>query len=145
MVHSFMRNVANIKNYNSFLLQDKKTIKINFIKKIKSSFIGEIEGIDSPEEAKNYTNKFIYIERYSLPKTKQNEYYYTDLVGLCVYVKAKKIGIIVNVDNHGAGDYCEVKKKTGFMLFPFIDDHIRQINLRKKIITLNEEYYKDEV
>ena len=74
-----------------------------------------------------------------------DEYYFTDLIGLDVYIGNIKIGKITDVNNHGAGDYCEVKKKTGLFLFPFLKDHVKEVNIELNKIILCKNYYSNEI
>ena len=80
-----------------------------------------------------------------MPKVNNNEYYFTDLIGLDVYIGNIKIGKITDVNNHGAGDYCEVKKKTGLFLFRFLKDHVKEVNIELNKIILCKNYYSNEI
>ena len=48
--------------------------------------------------------KEISIEKQELPKLKTGQYYYNGLLGMEVKIN-KKIGKIIDIQNHGAGDY----------------------------------------
>ena len=38
----------------------------------------------------------------------------------------------MNVKNHGAGDYLEILDKKKEILVPFNDDHVEEIDIKKK-------------
>lgn len=145
IVHSFTENPENIKYFSNFYFENGELIKINFIKQKKTSFLTELSGINSIDLAKKLTNKFIYVKRESLPETKIDQYYYLDLIGIAVFIGNKKVGKIISVNNHGAGDYCEVKKRNGSFLFPFKNEHLEKVNIEKKQIVLNRKYYSNEI
>ena len=52
----------------------------------------------------------IFIDRIELPKLDKKKFYYNDLIHMKAYIK-KKIGVVMNVKNHGAGDYLEILDK----------------------------------
>ena len=53
----------------------------------------------------------MHIEKKQLPKLKKNEFYYEDLEMLDVFVENKKIGKVISLNNHGAGDYLEISAR----------------------------------
>ena len=59
-----------------------------------------------------------------------------------VLINNKIVGHVLNVYSHGAGEYLEIKCKKKELLVPFNFDHILDINLEKKQILLNENYYE---
>ena len=58
----------------------------------------------------------------------------------------KKIGKIIQINNHGAGDYFEIKIKQSkkIILVPYNNDHVSEVSLESNFIVLNSEYYKHE-
>ena len=97
--------------------------------------------INSLETAKKFVGEYIYIEKESLPKLKKNEFYYNDLEALDVFVKHKKIGQVITLNNHGAGDYLEIGGPKKEILVPYNFDHIMKIDIKEKKIFLNPDYY----
>ena len=95
----------------------------------------------APEEAKEFEGKYIYINKENLPNLDKNEFYYNDLENLEVYLKKKKIGKVKQIQNHGAGDYLEIKCSKEEVLVPFNFDHILTIDIKEKKMTLNHDYY----
>ena len=91
---------------------------------------------------KPFIGKEILIDKDELPKLKQGQYYYDELLGLSVWIEKKKIGEIIDVQKHGAGDYLIIKKKKDEILVPLIKDHVIRINIKEKILNLNPEYYE---
>ena len=60
---------------------------------------------------------------------------------LDVFVKNKKIGKVICLNNHGAGDYLEISTKKEEILVPYNFDHIVKIDMKEKKIFLNPDYY----
>ena len=145
LVHSFTQIPDNIRLFSEYYFKNGDLIEISFIKKKNTGFLTKLNGVESPEKAKKFTNRYIYIKKDCLPKVNNDEYYFTDLIGLDVYIGNIKIGKITDVNNHGAGDYCEVKKKTGLFLFPFIKDHVKEVNIELNKIIFCKNYYSIEI
>ena len=57
------------------------------------------------------------------------------------YLKKKKIGKVKQIQNHGAGDYLEIKCSKEEILVPFNFDHILTIDIKEKKMILNHDYY----
>ena len=120
----------DIFKFDNFFFDNKKLI-IKFEKQ-NDRILGKIEKITTPEAAQKFVGKFLYIERKILPKLKKNEFYYEDLEMLDVFIKNKKFGRIISLNNHGAGDYLEVAGKKKEILVPYNFDHIVKIDIKKK-------------
>ena len=60
---------------------------------------------------------------------------------LNVFIENKKIGKIISLNNHGAGDYLEISVGKKEILVPYNFDHILRIDIKKKKIFLNPDYY----
>ena len=139
-INSFFANPSDIFIYSSFFLENKTRLSIKFTKK-NNQIYGKIKKIDSPEKAKEFVGKYIYINKENLPNLDKNEFYYNDLENLEVYLKKKKIGKVKQIKNHGAGDYLEIKCSKKEILVPFNFDHILTIDIKEKKMTLNHDYY----
>ena len=69
-----------------------------------------IEGVTDRTQAETYRNRELWVWRSQLPKTKENQYYIEDLIGLEVYTHASElIGTVLSFRNFGAGDIMELK------------------------------------
>ena len=64
------------------------------------------------------------------------------MLGLSVRLKNKKVGEIINVQNHGAGDYLTIKREKDEILVPLVNDHVISIEIKKRILNLNPDYYE---
>ena len=84
----------------------------------------------------------IFVDRIELPKLDKKKFYYNDLINMKAYIKKKQVGVVTNVKNHGAGDYLEILDKKKEILVPFNDDHIEEIDIKKKVLFLNPSYYE---
>ncbi len=86
-VNSFTDPITNIMDYGPWLLEKGNGFESG--KKIRMALKGEgiilhIEGCDTPEDARLYTNRRIAILRSQLGELEEDEYYWADLEGLSV-------------------------------------------------------------
>lgn len=108
---------------------------IRSLYKSKNSYILSLCGINSRNEAEKLIKSNLYISRISMPPLPEEEYYYSQLIGLPVLSPAAKlIGSIKSIHNFGAGDILDIKlalEDTSVMI-PFKKDIITKICLDNK-------------
>ncbi|VVC76284.1 Ribosome maturation factor RimM [Aquicella siphonis] len=72
--------------------------------------IVKLTGINSPEEARQLTGALIAVTRSQLPRLKENEYYWSDLIGLTVINKnGATLGKVIYLMATGSNDVLVVK------------------------------------
>ena len=76
------------------------------------------------------------VPRSALPPLEDGEYYHADLIGLNAISDAgDALGVVVDVQNYGAGDILEIEKPDGkrFMV-PMIEDAVREWDGERVVI-----------
>ena len=141
IVQSFFENKFDIFNYKKFFLENKSRISLS-IKKSNKNILGQIEKIETIEEVKKYVGKLIYIEKSGLPKLKKGQFYFNDLENIKVNLNKIQFGYVKKVNNHGAGDYLEIKTNNNEILVPFNNHHVLKVDMKNKILHLNPLYYE---
>ena len=139
-VNIYLSASSEIDKFSTFYINNKAT-NLLFKKKGKK-VICKIEDVNDVDIAKQYVGSEIFVDKKELPKLEEGQYYYNDLLGLSVRIKNKKIGEVIDVQNHGAGDYLTIKRKKDEILVPLINDHVISIELSKRILNLNPDYYE---
>ena len=139
-VNIFLTDSSEIDKFSKFYINDKET-NLLFKKKGKK-IICIIQGVNDIDTAKQYVGSEIFVDKQELPKLKEGQYYYNELLGLSVRIKNRKIGKIIDVQNHGAGDYLTIQIDKDEILVPLLNDHVMSINLSKGILNLNPDYYE---
>ena len=113
--------------------------------KVKSSrfkggnfFIIQFEDLESIEEAEKYKNCEIFSIK-DQEDLYDNEYFYSDLVGLKVINEENEDrGIVVSVEEFPAQITLKVKFNDKFYFVPFNDFFVPNVDLKNKILTLHE-------
>ena len=141
IIQSFFENKFDIFNYKNFFLENQSQIFLS-IKKSNKNILGQIEKIETVGEVKKYVGKLIYIEKNRLPKLKKGQFYYNDLENIKVLLNKTKFGYVKKINNHGAGDYLEIKTNNNEILVPFNNHHVLKVDLKNKILHLNPIYYE---
>ena len=83
--------------------------------------VARFEGIDDRSAAEALHGSLVEVDRSALPPLEQGEYYHADLIGLPTVDRAgNPLGIVVAVENYGAGDLLEIEGEHGRRsLIPF--------------------------
>ena len=86
--------------------------------------VARFEGIGDRSGAESLRGSLVEIDRAALPPLEAGEYYHADLIGLPAFDRAEsEVGIVVAVENYGAGDLLEIEKPGGSRsLIPFKPD-----------------------
>ena len=95
---------------------------------------------DCPDRnaAERLKGLLIAVPRSSLPEQKDDEYYWSDLIGLSVVNEAGlELGKVENLLETGANQVLSVKGEEGEILIPFVATAIKQVDLRSKIINVD--------
>ena len=122
-VNSFTRPPENLFNYKNFFIDEDGTKKVFKIKKFSKSgknYIFKIESFNSLEEIERYKNKEIFINSKDLPKLKENEFYWKDLIGKDVELEnGTFVGVVTEIIETGSDDVLVVEKENKKELIPF--------------------------
>ncbi|HSQ97219.1 MAG TPA: ribosome maturation factor RimM [Rickettsiales bacterium] len=145
-LESFMEKPKDIFNYSDNLYdKNNKQIKINFVGTSKPNiFVVKIEGVEDMDLAKNYRNLELYIDLSLLPHTKEEEFYFNELIGLKTESFDKKSkGKIVGIDNFGAGIVVEIEweNEKDLESIPFIKDYFREVNAKDGYVIVERPEY----
>ena len=112
---------------HSLLYVGGRELALKDIKDGGKTAIARFEGISDRSAAEALRGSLVEIDRDELPPLEEDEYYHTDLVGLpCIDESGEELGIVVAVENFGAGDLLEIERPDGKRaLIPFRDPMAR--------------------
>ncbi|MDD4615557.1 MAG: ribosome maturation factor RimM [Alphaproteobacteria bacterium] len=144
-LRSFTAEQEAIFDYAPLIGEDgKRTFKIAPKSAVKDMFIVSVEGIENKEAADQLRGDKIFIPHSLLPKTRKNEFYEADLIGLkAIDAEGKNYGSVLGVFDFGGGTFLEIgqTKKDSFML-PFKDAFVPTIDVKagKMVIVVPEDW-----
>jgi len=87
----------------------EQTFSITLTRPIKNGFSARIAGVKTKEQADALKGVKLYADRDKLPDLPDDEYYYSDLIGVEVFdTGGVSLGRVKAVLNHGASDLLEI-------------------------------------
>ncbi len=140
-IFSHTEPIANICKYIPLYTKSKdKFTKLNIAncKLHSKTIIAKIDAIDDCDKARELLGLAIYIDKLQLPKTNNNEYYYSDLINMAVVNKNNEdFGLVSYLFDNSAHVVLVTKDDENEYLIPFIDPFIVDINIINKVITVD--------
>lgn len=145
-IQSFTEFGASILEYQPWFIPDQHNVLTPFTiedgRIHGNGIVAKLPGIDNPEEARLLTGKLISIERSHLPALPEDEYYWSDLIGLSVIdTHGKKLGTVHTFMETGANDVVIIKDEKGQQhALPYLRGTvIREISLEKREMLVDWE------
>lgn len=112
-IFSYSDPEEDIFNMNLFNNKEER-IKLKKLNKNKNIYLAKLENVSNRSEAEKYNHTKLYIHRSCLPHLGDNKFYICDMIGLEVLSEQnKKIGIVKDIQNYGAGDIIEIELSKG--------------------------------
>jgi 16S rRNA processing protein RimM len=131
-IKSFTADPKGICDYGDVFTEDGKvnyTIKI--IGQAKGQLLARLKGIDDRDAAEALKGTRLYVAKSALPEPEEDEFYFSDLVGLRVdLIDGGKLGTIKEVHDFGAGTILEVTGgEAGIVMVPFTRAAVPEVDL----------------
>ena len=142
-VKSFCENPRDITKYNPLRVEDyPEVLDFSVISDSNEILKVTVEKICNRSKAIAMKGKLLFAARNKLPKTNNEEYYFTDLIGLDVRNPSNHLfGTVKNAGNYGAGTFLEIlNNQTLETIFvPFKKELIPVVNLDENYIIVKEQ------
>ena len=142
-IQSFSSPPENILNYPQWIINnqgEEDFYSIEQGRKQNKKIVVKLENIDDRNTAESLINSKILILRSDLPKLSNENYYWSDLVGLSVLNSEEKvIGKIESLIETGANDVMVIiTLKDERILIPFvIHEIIKEVNVEQNYIKID--------
>jgi 16S rRNA processing protein RimM len=138
---SFCAEPTDISRYGPLVTEDgSQSFEITLTRPVKSGFAARLTGVPTKEAADALKGTKLYAPRSALPALPDDEFYYSDLIGLSVLdTGGATLGKIAAVVNHGAGDLLEVRGKglQGAALIPFTSEIVPTVDLASRRVIVD--------
>jgi len=110
-VKSFTQNPEDFSIYGPLLNEDGEVVLTpKNPRPINNAFTMRSPEIKTREQAMSMKGTQLFVPRSAFPEVEEDDFYYTDLVGLDVKsTDGKRIGTVLNVHDFGAGTMLEIK------------------------------------
>lgn len=141
-VNPFVDDISRFDDLKKVYIKRNETLKemeIEEIKYHKNMVLIKFKGIDKVEEAEQYRNLYLEVDRENAIDLQEGEYFIADLLGLSVVTEENKfLGKLEDIFNTGSNDIYVVKIEDGKqLLLPAISEVIKQINLNESKIVVH--------
>lgn len=141
-VNPFVDDISRFDDLKKVYIKRNETLKemeIEEIKYHKNMVLIKFKGIDKVEEAEQYRNLYLEVDRENAIDLQEGEYFIADLLGLSVVTEENKfLGKLEDIFNTGSNDIYVVKTEDGKqLLLPAISEVIKQINLNESKIVVH--------
>ena len=141
-VFSYSNPRENICTYKDWLI-DGTLFKSVQSKKHGKNIVAKLKDVDSIEEAQMFIGQKIEITEQQLPKIKNDEYYWNDLIGLDVSnTNGISFGEIVNLMETGVNDVLIVKGNRERLIPFLIPETVLNVDLENK--TMLVDWHEDD-
>lgn len=135
---SFCSTPEAIASYGALTTEDgTRSFSIKLTRPVANGLGARLTGITTKEQADALKGTSLFADRSKLPSLPDDEFYYTDLIGMAVHdTGGTLIGTVQAVHNHGAGDLLEIMgagMKTALLL-PFTRAVIPTVDLAARRI-----------
>jgi len=140
-IQVFTEYLDSLLDYKSWYLgneqswQPCKVVEANEHGKV---LVAKLQDVADRTGAEKYKGLLVAVPREHLPPAEEDEYYWSDLIGLAVENQdGDKLGAVDSLLETGANDVLVVKGGHGELLIPFIDSVIKQVSLKDRTIRVD--------
>ena len=114
-------------------------MNLQLISKLSDGFRVKSKDIKNKKEADNLKGQFIYCLRNKFPNLPEDEFYFSDLIGLEVRnLSGIMIGRIDRVEDYGGGAILEVfSNGNKSIMVPFTKEIVPTVDLQSKFVVIN--------
>ncbi|MBL4852619.1 MAG: 16S rRNA processing protein RimM [Robiginitomaculum sp.] len=106
---------------------------------VKNGFAVFADKVKTREQAQALSGTKLYVYRNDMPDPDEDEFYFEDLIGLEVKTAdGKRMGKILAVHNHGAGDLLEISgtKDTPEFYHPFTKKAVPKVDIKARRVVI---------
>ncbi len=139
-VKSFGHDAKSLTDYGKLMdATGKKTFDLTITGQSKGQFIVKIDGINNRNDAEALKTTELFIMRDKLPDINEDEFYYTDLIGMRMETSdSSHYGTLKAVHDFGAGDLLDVNLAAGgSIMLPFTKEVIPHIDMKAGLLIVN--------
>lgn len=120
-IKSFTERAADVAAYG--VAEDEaggRRFRLTPVGEAKGVVTARIEGVSERDGAESLKGLRLYVARSSLPEPEEEEFYYSDLVGLkAELADGTVVGVVKAVFDFGGGDVIEISGPEGARMLPF--------------------------
>jgi 16S rRNA processing protein RimM len=141
-VQAFTEHLDTLIDYGTWQIGNDnhpwREVKVLECKTHTKVLVAKLEGLSDRTAAENCKGLLIAVPRSSLPKQGDEEYYWSDLIGMSVVnLQGELLGKVDNMLDMGANDILCVRSDKTEILIPFLAHVVQQVSLDEKLIRVD--------
>lgn len=124
----------------------KRRFTLRVVGEVKDHVIATLEGVNDRNAAEALKGTGLYVSRDRLPEVEEDEFLYSDLVGLqALGTDGSVIGTVKGVANWGAGDLLDIARPgQGSLLVPFTKDAVPVVDMGKGQVVVDPPAFAED-
>ncbi|WP_096703894.1 ribosome maturation factor RimM [Magnetospirillum sp. 15-1] len=147
-IKSFTEEPADI-GYYSPVENEAGSVKfrLKVTGEVKGLVIATLDGVTDRDAAEALKGTELWVARERLPRLAEDEFLYSDLIGLVAEgVDGKRLGIVKAVADYGAGDVLDIRlEPKGDMMVPFTQASVPEVDIAGgRLVVVPPVYAPDE-
>jgi len=143
-VESYSGETEHFTRLTELTLSDGRRERTFVVEQMRASaghLLLKLEGLDSPEEAREYTGWEIIVSREAASPLGEDEYYLVDLCRCDAVKNGVRLGKIVAVCEGGGGDMLEVEVASGRRYFvPFRREFVGTVDIPGRFVEIEADW-----
>ena len=141
-VQTFTEYLDSLLDYDTWYLgrdrQPWREFKVQECNVHAKVLVAKLEGISDRNAAEKCKGLLVAVPRSSLPQQAEDEYYWSDLIGMNVInLEGETLGMVESLIETGANDVLCVRNEQGEILIPFLARVVQQVSLEEKTIRVD--------
>jgi len=123
-----------------------RSVSVRTAKMHGGDVVATLVGMRDRNEAEALKGAAVHVSRSEFPKLEEDEYYWSDLIGLdAVNLEGEALGKVTDMMHNGAQSILRITPadagapdaKVSERLVPFVDHYVKKVDLGAKLITLD--------
>jgi len=141
-IQPYTENLDSLLDYRSWWIGREggpwREVEVRQCEAHNKTLAAELPDCPDRNAAEKLKGLLIAIPRSNLPQQSNDEYYWSDLIGLAVVNEAGvQLGTVSNLLDTGANQVLIVKGDSGEILIPFVASAIKQVDMKNKTIRVD--------
>lgn len=138
-IKSYTDDPAALGRYRPLLDGEGRPVRLRVVGEAKGTIVAQFDGIGDRDAAETLRGTRLFVPRAALPPAEEEEFYHADLIGMAAELPSgERLGTVVAVDNHGAGDMLDVRRAQGpSVLVPFTRAAVPVVDLAARRLVVD--------
>lgn len=141
-IQPYTEYLHSLRDYGSWWIGQEhgpwRKVEVRYCEVHNKTLAAELPDCPDRNAAEKLKGLLIAVPRSSMPQQADDEYYWSDLIGLVVVnEEGVQLGTVANLLDTGANQVLSVTGDSGEILIPFVASAIKQVDVKNKTIRVD--------